>query len=1002
MGKDEESNNAIKGLFRSAELYRILIENSNEAIFFTQNSKIIDCNFAALSMFGFKSKSEILGQRLFDFSPHQQNDGINSFEKSNQILSDTTSNHSKKFNWKYLKSDGTSFDAKVTVNSFLHENQTFLQISICIVHQIEESDNDLKRCKSLVSGIMETVTQPLFAKDENFIYTHCNQAFADYLGKTTNEIIGSSVFQISDFEKAKVYEKADQELFNAGISQTYESKVKFQDGTDHDVVFRKNVILDKNGNKLGLVGLIDDITEQIRIKKEIIKTEEKYKKMFENVQDVFYRTDLNGIITEISPSIERYSNYVNKDIIGQPIENFYTISEDRKKLIAEIQEKGEASDFELLLKGRQGQKVWASVNAHFFFDENGSISGVEGTIRDLTDRKQAEENLKLSLSLLQATLESTTEGILVVDFAGKIRSHNNQFKTLFNIPDQIIESGNDSILLDFVLNQFKNPENFIKKVEDLYKNPELESFDVLELKDGKILERYSCPQRLDGLPIGRVWSFNNVTVRKKAEAQLQLMAHAIKSIKECISITDTEDQILFVNAAFLRTYRYTEGELVGKNISIVRSSENDSEIVDKILEITADKGWQGEILNRRKDGSDFPISLSTSVVRNENNEILGMVGVAIDITESKKAENELRKSEEKYRNLIETMPDGVYRSTPEGKFIEVNDAMVKILGYESKEDLMSIDIKTQLYFDSEEREDLTKKMSLNKLDVFPLRKKDGSAVYIEDHGWMVTDENGKIIFHEGISRNVTDRKKAEFEIQKYSEQLQELNASKDKFFSIIAHDLRSPFNSIGGLSEIIKTEARYLDIATIEQYAGIIHSTSNNTFRLLENLLDWASIQQSSMPFIPETIILKKIVSEVVELMIEKANSKMIAIINYIPENMIIVADKNMIKTILRNLISNALKFTSTKGKIEINVISRSNEYEISIKDSGTGICMEDIDKIFKVGTTFSKRGTENEKGTGLGLMLCKEFVEKHGGIIWVESEEGKGSEFKFSIPSSI
>ena len=578
---------------------------------------------------------------------------------------------------------------------------------------------------------------------------------------------------------------------------------------------------------------------------------------------------------------------------------------------------------------------------------------------------------------------------------------------------------------------------------------------------------------------------------------------------------------------FLKTYGYDDDtELIGQDISMVRSSNNNPEIIEQILKITAETGWQGEILNKRKDGTEFPISLSTTVVQNEQGEVIGMVGVAVDITERKLAEktladkktqlrtllqtipdliwlkdingvyltcntmfeqffgaseaeiigktdydfvgkdladfflgndknamkagkptsNEewitfasdghqalletiktpmydkknqiigvlgvgrdityrkeaeelLKQSEAKYRKMIETMPDGVYRSTPDGKFVDVNMAMVKILGYETKEELMAIDIKTQLYLNSADREKLINEHDFEEVDVYPVKKKDGSVVWIEDHGWYIKDNNGITILHEGISRDVTQRKKAELQLQEYSEQLKELVATKDKFFSIIAHDLKSPFNSILGLSEIIKSDAKHLDIATIEQYAGIIHSTSTNTFKLLENLLDWARIQQSQMPFHPVSLILKAIADEVIELMIEKANSKMIAIINFIPDNLILMADKNMIRTILRNLLSNALKFTSVNGKVELKALRTDNSVTISVKDTGTGIKEEDINKIFKIGSSFSKRGTENEKGTGLGLLLCKEFVEKHDGKIWVESEEGNGSEFKFSIP---
>ncbi|HEX7583135.1 MAG TPA: PAS domain-containing sensor histidine kinase, partial [Prolixibacteraceae bacterium] len=385
----------------------------------------------------------------------------------------------------------------------------------------------------------------------------------------------------------------------------------------------------------------------------------------------------------------------------------------------------------------------------------------------------------------------------------------------------------------------------------------------------------------------------------------------------------------------------------------------------------------------------------------ENGKYIGTFGVIRNITDRKQAEEMLRQSEIKYRNLIETMPDGVYRSTHEGKFVEVNPAMVKMLGYENKEDLMAIDIKSQLYFAPEDHESLVLDNSPKGLEVFSMKKKDGSTVWIEDHGWYLKNDEGQILFHEGILRDVTERKMTEIQLQKYSEELQELNATKDKFFSIIAHDLKNPFSSIVGFSEILKDEAKHLDIETIEQYAEILYSTSKNTYRLLENLLDWARVQQLGMPFRPGSIILKTIVSEVAELMVEKANSKLITIINHIPDNLIVRADEDMLKTILRNLVSNALKYTSANGTVEIKTVSLADGIEITVKDTGTGIKKEDIEKIFKVGSNYSRRGTENEIGTGLGLLLCKEFVVKHGGKIWVESEEGKGSEFKFILPLS-
>lgn len=851
----------------------------------------------------------------------------------------------------------------------------------------------------LLRGLLSVIKQPVYAKDENFIYTFCNQAFADILGKSKNEIVGKTVFQLYEKELAEIYQKADENLLETGGSQDYETAIRFYDGSTHAVILHKNIILDEEENKLGIIGLVEDISSLKKKEKELIESESKYKKIFKNVQDIFYQVDVNGNILEISPSVSKYSDYTHTEIIGQPIEMFYANPEDRNSLLREIQEKGEALDFEIVLIGKNKHLTHASVNAHFIFDEHGVVSGVEGTLRDLTERIQAEEKIKLSLSSLQATLDSTTDGILVVNDQGKITNFNKQFKVIFNVPDGILELGDDASVLEFVLKSIKNTDQFISKVQYLFNHPEIDSFDTLEFLDGRIIERYSCPQKLDDKPIGRVWSFRDVTIRKKAEQQLHLMAHTLKSINESISITDTNNRILFVNAAFLKTYGYTEEELIGQDISMVRSSENDPEIVNNILDITANTGWQGELMNRKKDGTDFPIMLSTTLICNENGEAIGMVGVAVDISDRKKSENLLRESEEKYRNLIETMPDGVYRSTHEGKFVELNDAMVKIMGYSSKEELMDIDIKSELYFEPKDRESQILKTNPADLDVFPMKKKDGTAVWIEDHGWYVKDKNGNIIFHEGILRDVTERKLAEFQLQKYAEELQEMNATKDKFLSIIAHDLKTPFNSILGLSEILKNEIRNFDRDSIEQYISLIYSTSKNTYRLLENLLDWARMQQGKMPFNPRPLILRELVSDIFEILYDGALKKQITMVNTIEEQIIIHADLNMIKTVIRNLVSNSIKFTSANGRIEVSASSKDDFILVNVKDNGTGIPKADLGKLFRIETSYSRQGTENEIGNGLGLILCEEFISKHSGKIWVESEVGQGSEFKFLLP---
>ncbi len=257
---------------------------------------------------------------------------------------------------------------------------------------------------------------------------------------------------------------------------------------------------------------------------------------------------------------------------------------------------------------------------------------------------------------------------------------------MFRHSEEVLESRKDSAAIKWVLDQLKDPEQFVSKIQYLYENTELSSLDTIELKDGRILERFSGPQLLDGKPIGRVWSFMDITERKNAEQQLLLMAHTIKSINESISITDINDKILFVNDAFLKTYGYTDpDELIGQDISIVRSSENDQEIIENILGSTIENGWQGEIINQRKDGSTFPISLSTTVVQNEKGEILGMVGVAIDITERKQFEQALQAKEAHLSTLIQTIPDLIWVKDTNGVYLTCNKMFENFFGAKASE-----------------------------------------------------------------------------------------------------------------------------------------------------------------------------------------------------------------------------------------------------------------------------------------------------------------------------
>lgn len=234
--------------------------------------------------------------------------------------------------------------------------------------------------------------------------------------------------------------------------------------------------------------------------------------------------------------------------------------------------------------------------------------------------------------------------------------------------------------------------------------------------------------------------------------------------------------------------------------------------------------------------------------------------------------------------------------------------------------------------------------------------------------------------------------------------LKELNLTKDKLFTIIAHDLKNPFNALIGFSDILERNYHHLTDNEKKEYISVISESSQNLYKLLENLLQWTRTQTGSINYIPEIFKLEPIINQEISTLSANAEKKNIVIKTNYNLNKSVFADKNSIATVIRNLLSNAIKFTNIGGKVEVTLRESTDEpkkAEVIIKDSGVGISKEDLDKIFLLDGSHSTKGTANESGTGLGLLLCHEFVTKNNGKIWVKSTRGKGSEFHFTLPTA-
>lgn len=255
------------------------------------------------------------------------------------------------------------------------------------------------------------------------------------------------------------------------------------------------------------------------------------------------------------------------------------------------------------------------------------------------------------------------------------------------------------------------------------------------------------------------------------------------------------------------------------------------------------------------------------------------------------------------------------------------------------------------------------------------------------------------ILNANLMEEIKMRKEAEKQLIKNTEELKESNASKDKFFSIIAHDLKNPFQGIFGYSQVLSEDFHFLSEKEKKEIATNIYSSSKTLYDLLINLLEWSRLQVDKVEIKSEKISLYDRIEEINRLLLPNAERKKISIINQVDKSLLLHADDYMLGSILQNLVSNAIKFTHPDGHVRINSEVKHLFAVISIEDNGIGISQDDLDKIFNIGVRYTTQGTDKEMGTGLGLILCKEMIEKQGGNIWVESELGSGSTFKFTLP---
>lgn len=371
----------------------------------------------------------------------------------------------------------------------------------------------------------------------------------------------------------------------------------------------------------------------------------------------------------------------------------------------------------------------------------------------------------------------------------------------------------------------------------------------------------------------------------------------------------------------------------------------------------------------------------------------------------KGAEKALKSSEAHLRTLVQTIPDLIWLKDSNGVFITCNKQFEKYFGAKEAE----IIGKTDYDFVDRELADYFRMNDKKAMEACgPSMNEEwitfadgGERILLETVKVPMTDDEGNMIGVLGIGRDITQRKLAEDEIKQKNEQLLMVQEDREKMFSIIVHDLKTPFNSFLGMTQLLSEELHSFTQEEIKEMAASMKTSAESLYALLENLLLWAKSKRGMIPFNPALIELLPVVREGAEMMEEPAKNKNITIEIDINEDIAVLADNNILQTIIRNLVSNAVKFTLPGGHVILKAKSKDNSsVEVSVEDTGIGMSHEIMDNLFKPGSRTGRKGTEGESSSGLGLIVCNDFVNMLGGKLEIESEQGKGSRFFFSLPS--
>jgi PAS domain S-box-containing protein len=662
------------------------------------------------------------------------------------------------------------------------------------------------------------------------------------------------------------------------------------------------------------------------------------------------------------------------------------------------------------------------------------------TQRQVGERVESEGDL--STSLLQAVLEAAADGILAVDPSGHVTTCNRKFLEIWGLPESVLASRRVEVIRAAVLPSIRDPEAFEAHVGELYAQPETASHDIVELKDGRLLERHALPQRLGATIVGRVWSFRDVTERIRAERELRHSEELFKTvffgIPDLAGIVDlASEQCVEVNGGCERLLGWRRDEIVGRRaaeLPIWTSREERARVIHEVARAGEVSGLEFEL--RRKDGQACQVSGSARVL-----EIRGRPSIVLllrDVTEQRRLERELRRlnaelerrvlertaqlerevvehqraevslgrSERRYRELVQSANSIILRWDTEGRLTFLNEFGQSFFGLREEEAMGRSVIGTIVPETESSGRDLVSLMrhvaqhpQEHVVNENENVRSDGERVWIAWTNRPVLDAEGKVVETLSVGNDITQLKNAERELKIAKEAAESADRLKSAFLATMSHELRTPLNSIIGFTGILLQGLAGPINEEQSKQLRMVQNSSRHLLALINDVLDLSKIEAGQLSVQKEPFDFRESATRVVTSVKPLAESKGLRLrFELAPEVGTVVSDRRRVEQVLMNLLSNAIKFTD-RGEVEVATIIQDGDLVTSVRDTGLGVRPEDQPILFRPFQQVDAGLARTHEGTGLGLSICRKLLGLLGGSIEFRSTFGAGSVFTFRVP---